>query len=260
MKFFYKLESISDVNNLLKSIAFIKSNNSNVININTKMHDTKRLAIEFPPLYLAYSNVCKTNNKYVCYELLLSLTSINPTKTEIINLFLSELENICMTYVKNNKNELFNIKEALVFKSITLEINNTDDDKNVTIDNDKNKIVDNNSSSDNISHDSSKFSNNTSNHFESDQEYFTFSDSKPIIHDLDNVYSNGGIKLKIINCKNFKTKVYDEDNKLINRDDYFSNLNKECFIKPCITLWIWKYENIVGLYLRPHSLQILSKK
>jgi len=289
MKFFYKLDSKSGINIdlLLQGLTTIKDENSNIINLMVEPFSkisqlpkggrlTKRLFVEFPPLYCT-SNQSQTNNKYVCHELLLSLMSTNELDTKRINYFLSKLENICMTLIKTKKMELFNTSDILIFKSTILSIDTvkqSDEKKNNGLIEKTN--IKNTSSSDNYrmttniptpiltptptpSLTPTNISTSSSNHFDSDKEYATYSDSKQIIHNHNNININGGLKLKIINSATFSTLVTDENNKILDPTEYTEAFNRNCFVIPSVLISLWRYKNVVGLYLRPYKIQLKNE-
>lgn len=282
MKFFYKLDSKSSINidALLQDLITVKTSNSNIINlvINSKNprngRFTKRLFVELPPLYCTCNQ--SQSNKYVCHELLLSLMSTTEENTKRINYFLSKLESICMTLIKTSKMELFNTNDTLIFKSIILSIDAVKqfDEKN-NFQQQKNGLVEvtsiemtNSSNSYNSTSSSNQvptpmltpsMTTSSSNHFDSDKEYATYSDSKQIIHNHGNININGGLKLKIINSDTFSTLVTDENDKVLTQTEYTEAFNKECFIVPTVLISLWKYKNVVGLYLRPYKIQLKNE-
>lgn len=268
MKFVYKLTSI-DIDTLLRDLIMSKTNSSNIINLLASSHNKRSsLLVKLPPLYCTSNQGVADSNKYVCHELLLSLMSTSEANTRRINYFLSKLESICMTHVKTNKVQLFDTDNTLVFKSVILVIDaSTNQQQQGLIEVASIELSDSSSDNNHTSNSSNPQAspmltgssiNNTSssNHFDSDKEYLTYSDSKQIMHDYDNININGGIKIKIINSSTFTTVVKDENDKILDPSEYAGAFDRGCYVEPTVLISLWKYKNVVGLYLRPYEIQI----
>ena len=67
------------------------------------------------------------------------------------------------------------------------------------------------------------------------------------------------IKLKIMNSKDFKTLLFDENNKMISYNTYSQKMTKGIKIRIILELAsLWMRENILGVYLKVHQIKKLK--
>lgn len=266
MKFVYKLENTDLIDKLLSEIILTPntsvsaSSPSDIIDLLVPNKELTKLIVEFPSLYLASNQACI--NKYICHEVLLSLMSTTAHETNIVNYFLSALEAQCMKQIKNNKYDLLGTEEPLMFKSRILMIDNPNTCfKNQDMNQSESESTTTNTSS---TTDTTLIQDDTNinNHFESDTAYFEYSDSKQVVHDYSkkDPYKNGCIKIKLLNSKNFSTRVYDANNKLIPLESYTELFNGTKFVKMLVSICLWRHKGVVQLYLRPYKIHCMTEE
>jgi hypothetical protein len=268
MKFVYKLENTDLIDKLLGEIILTPntsgSASSDIIDLLVPNEELTKLIVEFPSLYLASNQACI--NKYICHEVLLSLMSTTAHETNIVNYFLSALEAHCMKHIKNNKYDLLGTEEPLMFKSRILMIDNPNTPfKNKNTNQSESESATTTTTTTSATVTTSSANNTTvttDNHFESDTAYFEYSDSKQVIHDYSkrDPYKNGCIKIKLLNSKNFSTRVYDTNNHLIPLESYTELFNETKFVKMQVSICLWRHKGVVQLYLRPYKIHCVTEE
>ncbi|QKF94040.1 hypothetical protein QKU48_gp0582 [Fadolivirus algeromassiliense] len=77
------------------------------------------------------------------------------------------------------------------------------------------------------------------------------------VEDPAECYCNGVIKIKFINDKNFKTMVFDNDNKIINTKDYIKSMTGNGYVKLILELIsLTITNNIIHVNLKLHQVKL----
>lgn len=70
-------------------------------------------------------------------------------------------------------------------------------------------------------------------------------------------YKNGIIKVKLVKSKNFRTRVFDEEKKLLKEQEYEKKVRAGDYVRMILEIVsIWIQGGVFGIYMRPHQLKL----
>lgn len=71
-------------------------------------------------------------------------------------------------------------------------------------------------------------------------------------------YENGIIKLKLLENKNFKTKIFGPNKQVVDQNEYEKIFDRPCYLKVILeVVSIWIKDDVFGIYYKPHQIKII---